>query len=336
MSYDAVIIGAGHNGLVCAAYLARAGKRVLVLERRERVGGAAVTEEIFPGFKFSVYSYVVSLLRPEIIRDLDLPRHGLHVLPLESTLTPLHEGEGGRLPRAVGRSRPEPPRAGAALAARRRGVRRVRAAHAPDGARGEAAARRWRRPIRLRSRPRDLAGLGAARRAFPRPRVARISTRCRKLHDDELGRLPRRVVRDRGAQGDQVRERHHRHPARTALAGDRVRAAAPLHGRDRRGVPRLGIREGRQRLGERRDRGRGAGGGRGDPHERAGSCACWSRTAARRGVVLESGEEIRARLVVSNADPAAHVPRAGRARSTCPTISSRASGASGSAAPPPR
>jgi phytoene dehydrogenase-like protein len=87
--YDVVIIGGGHNGLVCAAYLARAGRKVLVLERRERVGGAAMTEEVFPGFRFSVFSYVVSLLRPEIIRDLELPRHGLHILPLESTLTPL-------------------------------------------------------------------------------------------------------------------------------------------------------------------------------------------------------------------------------------------------------
>jgi len=91
--YDAVIIGAGHNGLVCAAYLARAGKRVLVLERDEIVGGAARSEEVFPGFRFSVFSYVVSLLRPEIIRDLDLPRHGLHILPLESTLTPLPNGD---------------------------------------------------------------------------------------------------------------------------------------------------------------------------------------------------------------------------------------------------
>ena len=80
--YDAIIVGGGHNGLTCAAYLARAGRTVLVLERRERVGGAAVTEEVFPGFKFSVYSYVVSLLRPEIIRDLELPKHGLHILPL--------------------------------------------------------------------------------------------------------------------------------------------------------------------------------------------------------------------------------------------------------------
>src|SRR5688500_12081911 len=91
--YDALIIGGGHNGLVCAAYLARAGKRVLVLERRERVGGAAMSEEVFPGFRFSVFSYVVSLLRPEIIRDLELPRHGLHILPLESTLTPLPTGD---------------------------------------------------------------------------------------------------------------------------------------------------------------------------------------------------------------------------------------------------
>ena len=89
--YDVVIIGGGHNGLIAAGYLAKAGKRVVVLEKRHVLGGAAVTEEIVPGFRFSVMSYVVSLLRPEIIRELELPKHGLEILPLDGTITPVED-----------------------------------------------------------------------------------------------------------------------------------------------------------------------------------------------------------------------------------------------------
>ena len=89
--YDAIVIGGGHNGLNAAAHLSRAGKKVLVLEKRYILGGAAVTEEIFPGFKFSVCSYVVSLLKANVIRELMLPRFGLELLPLESTFTPFED-----------------------------------------------------------------------------------------------------------------------------------------------------------------------------------------------------------------------------------------------------
>jgi phytoene dehydrogenase-like protein len=92
-AYDLVVIGGGHNGLVTAAYLARAGVKVLVLERRDLLGGACVTEELWPGFKVSTAAYVNSLLRPEIIRDLELKRHGFKMLPRNpSSFTPFPDG----------------------------------------------------------------------------------------------------------------------------------------------------------------------------------------------------------------------------------------------------
>ncbi|MGQ0529900.1 MAG: phytoene desaturase family protein, partial [Panacagrimonas sp.] len=92
-SYDCLIIGAGHNGLVCAAYLAKAGRKVMVLERRGVVGGAAVTEEIAPGYRSSTASYVISLLLPEIERELRLADFGYRVLPRSpSSFTPFADG----------------------------------------------------------------------------------------------------------------------------------------------------------------------------------------------------------------------------------------------------
>ena len=264
--WDAIVIGGGHNGLVAAAYLARAGKKTLVLERRPLVGGAAVTEEVFPGFKFSVFSYVVSLLRPEIIRDLDLPAHGLQILPLESTITPLDNGDYlGHM----GRSR--------------RVAREALRRHSPRDADAMPIFGRLMHHMAMAVKPilgmvpPDPASLSPggpdgpaqAGRTLPLAR-RRALPRAPQADDDEQRRLPRRVVRVRRAQGHQVGERHHRHLPRAALARLGLRAPPPLHGRDRRRVPRVGIPEGRHRRDQRRDRERRARARRGDPHRRRG------------------------------------------------------------------
>ena len=87
-SYDAVIVGAGHNGLTCGAYLARSGKRVLALERKQQVGGASVTEEFSPGFKASTYSFIMGHLHPKVISDLELRKHGLENIEVPNVINP--------------------------------------------------------------------------------------------------------------------------------------------------------------------------------------------------------------------------------------------------------
>src|SRR4051794_37960681 len=92
-SYDAIVVGGGHNGLTNAAYLARSGLDVLVLERRGFVGGAAITEELHPGFWFTTFSYALSLLRPDIIQDLELVKHGFMPLLMPTTFCPMEDGD---------------------------------------------------------------------------------------------------------------------------------------------------------------------------------------------------------------------------------------------------
>jgi phytoene dehydrogenase-like protein len=92
-TYDAIVVGGGHNGLVNAGYLAKEGLRTLVLEQRDVVGGAAITEEVVPGFSFTTFSYALSLLRPEIIHELDLVKHGFLPLMMPSSFHPTGDGD---------------------------------------------------------------------------------------------------------------------------------------------------------------------------------------------------------------------------------------------------
>src|SRR6185436_20641162 len=90
--FDVIVVGAGHNGLVTACYLARSGLKVMVLERSDRVGGAAVSRKVYDDITYSNCSYVCSLLRPEIMRTLELSKFGLQVIPYEGGCTLMHDG----------------------------------------------------------------------------------------------------------------------------------------------------------------------------------------------------------------------------------------------------
>jgi phytoene dehydrogenase-like protein len=92
-SYDAIVIGGGHNGLVNGAYLAKSGLRTLIIERRHIVGGAAITEELIPGFHFTTFSYALSLLRPDIIHELELTKHGFMPIQMPSAFAPMENGD---------------------------------------------------------------------------------------------------------------------------------------------------------------------------------------------------------------------------------------------------
>ena len=251
MKYDVVIIGGGHNGLVCACYLARAGLSVRVLERRGVVGGAAVTEEFHPGFRNSTLAYTVSLLDPRVIRDLRLAEHGLRIVerPFANFL-PLPDGGSLRVGPDTAATQAELARFSTRDAERLPAYYRMLERIADvlrDLAQADAAApcRRTRRT----GRP--------ARRLAPRAQVAparsRRTARPARAFHPQRGRPARRVVRERRNQGRarlRCRGRQFRQPLRGGLG---LRAAAPLLRRSQRQARQVGAcdrRHGRDHAGD--------------------------------------------------------------------------------------
>ena len=265
----------GHNGLVTAAYLARAGMRVCVLERRDVLGGAAVTEEIVPGFRFSVASYVVSLLRPEIVRELELPRHGLEILPLDGTFTPLDGdylwrlNDHGRTLRELRRWSLSDAEAydeyGIAMAQMARFVKPILSAVPPD--QGRIDPRQW---LPLRTLGRSFAELP---RRLKDAFIQLMTMSAADFLDQWFETDPLKATMS--ASG------HHRHVPGRALARHRLRAPAPLHGRDRRRLPGLGHPPRRHRRRQPGDRLGRAGARRRDPHRGRGGPHRRARRAAR-------------------------------------------------------
>ncbi len=304
-SFDAIIIGAGHNGLVTACYLARAGWKVLVLERRHVVGGACVTEEVFPGFKVSTAAYVNSLFRKEIIRDLRLADYGFAVLERNpSSFTPFPDGRillmGAdreltlrEIAKFSERDAENYPKYEAML-------ERVADVIEPTllHAAAEPAPARPARPVAS-----VLAGPSVPEDGSGHERGRRGPDRAGPAH-------PRSLVRVGAIEGDPGHRRHHRRHGGPEHAGHRLRPVPSRHGRNQRQARRLGLCQGRH---GRADAGPGPVG-----HGAVASTSAprprwpgsWCRTARRRGVALANGEEFRARVVASNADAARDLQQA--------------------------
>ena len=298
-TYDAVVVGAGHNGLTAAAYLSRAGLRTLVLERREVVGGACVTEEIAPGVRASTTSYVASMLRPEVIRDLRLSDHGLRMVPCEPSLQVPFE-DGLILPWWS-----EPERTAAE-------IRRFSAHDAEAFLRVDQelkALALYLQPYFLEPPP-DIHARGLARLR----EAMRAARRFRRISGDQLAGLVRFLT---GSLASFARRRFESDRVHTLLLANNVYGA---HGAPSRPGTALGLlfhllsggEEGAQgyyghviggmgaitEAVARSARGFGAEIRTGTP-----VAAVEVRDGRARGVVLEDGTEITARIVLSNADP---------------------------------
>ena len=296
MRYNAIVIGGGHNGLTAAAYLARAGRTGAgprAAARRRRRRGHRRSLPRIPLFRL----FLRRLPAPARNHPRARPARATacEMLPLDGTFTPIRPGRAA----ICGAS--------TIMRATRREIARHSARDAErydeygkamvdDGAvrqadPGDDAAR-----SADREPPRSAGGSGALggtrSRSLPADRAATAAS----ADDDERGGLPRSVVRDRCAEGDDVGVGHHRHVPRRSIAGNRVRAAAPLHGRDRRGVPVVGLRAGRHGRGVAGDRGGGLRGRRARFEPSAPVDADSRQRDGRAiGVVLANGEELDAR-----------------------------------------
>jgi phytoene dehydrogenase-like protein len=297
--YDAVVVGAGHNGLTAAAYLSRAGLRTLVLECREVVGGACVTEEIAPGVRASTTSYIASMLRPEVIRDLRLSDHGLRMVPCQPSLQVPFE-DGLILPWWS-----EPERTAAE-------IRRFSAHDAEAFLRVDQelkALARYLQPYFLEPPP-DIHARGLARLR----EAMRAARRFRRISGDQLAGLVRFLT---GSLASFARRRFESDRVHTLLLANNVYGA---HAAPSRPGTALGLLFHLLSGGE--DEAQGyyghviggmgaitealARSARGFGAEiRTGSpvAAVEVRDGGARGVILEDGTEIASRTVLSNADP---------------------------------
>ena len=299
-SYDAIVIGAGHNGLTAAAYLSRAGFSTLVLERREIVGGCCVTEEIAPGCRASTTSYIASMLRPTIIRDLDLGAHGLRMVPCDpGLLVPFPDGQvvpwWADRERAVAEFRKLSPRDARTfvrvddqLKKLARYLQPFFLEPPPDPARQGAEG--WfellaRRKKISRNEGRRSRATGFVPHRKPR-RFSRPELRVRENEDDVSGEQciwqAWRTIRRRQRAGSAFPFAERRRWRNSRLLRARDWRNGSDHASAGFGVPQIGLR---------------------NSHCPRPSRKLPCAMAARGGVVLEDGSEISGRIILSNADP---------------------------------
>ena len=296
MQFDAIVVGGGHNGLTASAYLGKAGMKVLVLERRHVLGGAAVTEEFHPGYRNSVASYTVSLLRPEVIAELELERHGYRSVPFRGALNMFGDGAPMLLTGEETHDR--------AVYARysNRDYDAMLRFYAAIGRAGEVLRAQWlKTPPRLGGGVLELAGLLPGGRAF-----RRLSAEDRHLLM-QLFTSSAASLMERWFESDRIRNKFLGHCISSNFASLNAPGSA---------IPFF-----QNALGEFQGR-RGswglAKGGMGAISEALASAGREAGVEFRTdapvarilveggravGVRLESGEEIRSRLVLANTDP---------------------------------